>query len=132
VAKKPTTADLVAPTTPEDIEAIRRQRDELNAQLRKLNRKAAPAKQLPSLAEVEARQAEEPAFYAMDVLAPLAAQRVKAGDSVEHAVTALLEVYAPLLVKAVQVHDETGASWDDSIAAVLGRERKPRPTKAVQ
>jgi hypothetical protein len=118
------------PTTPEpsnvDVEAIRAQRDLLNKQLRQATRKTTAPK-VVSLAEVEAKQAEKPTFYACDTLAPLLAARVRAGASPEEAWAGLANLYGPIVVKAVQVHEATeGISWDDAIANALGRARKPR------
>ncbi|HEX9412799.1 MAG TPA: hypothetical protein VF916_04795 [Ktedonobacterales bacterium] len=132
-AKKQTPTTLPVVQTPEDIAALRAERDALNKQIREATRRAAPAKPALTLDEVIAKQTARPNFYACDTLAPLLAARVLAGASYGQAWEGLATLYGPLLITAAQQHADTpGQSWDDSIAAALGRERQPRKAAKEQ
>lgn len=116
-----------------ELEQLKAERDALNAQIRAATRKTAPAKPPLTLTEVEAHQAEKLNIYAHDVLAPLVAQRVKAGDTPEHAWQALTELYAPTVLAAVALHEESpDLSWDECVSRALGRPRTHRTAKEAK
>jgi hypothetical protein len=113
-----------------DVEALKAERDALNKKIREATRKTT-AKPALTLEEVEQRQAERLNTYAHDIFAPLVNQRVRAGDTAEHAWRAISELYAPTLVAAVQVHEaaEGELSWDVAVTTALGRPRSRRQAK---